>query len=72
MTRTREISYKEIYDATKHVSVKFCEWINKNRYQKYWGSDAPNCDKWYVPYTPPDRKYYTLDELYDLFSKEYL
>ena len=51
----------------KMVAVNFAEWMHKNRYVKYWGSDAPNCDKWYVSYTPPDRKYYTTDELYELF-----
>ena len=51
----------------KMVAVNFAEWMHKNGYLKYWGSDAPNSDKWYVSYTPPDRKYYTTDELYELF-----
>ena len=59
-----------IIETMKKVAIKFAEWVNKNRYVKYFGSDAPNCDKWYVSYSPPDRKYYTTDELYELFIED--
>ena len=54
-------------EVVKLVAVSFAEWINKNKYVKYWGSDAPNCDKWYVQYSKADRNFYTTEELYELF-----
>ena len=56
-----------IAEAMKEAAVRFALWVNKNRYSKYWGSDKPNDGKWYVQYTKPDRKYYTTEELYDMF-----
>jgi len=61
------INDNTINDAVKMVAVNFAEWIHKNRYVKYWGNEGENCGKWYVSYTPPDRKYYTTDELYEMF-----
>lgn len=57
-----------ITSTMKMVAVNFAEWVNKNRYSKYWGSDEPNRNKWYVGYTTPDsRKYFTTEELYEMF-----
>jgi hypothetical protein len=56
--------------SRKITAVQFVEWMHKHRYAKYWGSDKPNCEKWYVVNTMPDRKYYTLEELYDIFERE--
>ena len=56
-----------IAEAMKEAAVRFALWMNEKMYSKYWGSDEPNCGKWYVQYTKPDRKYYTTEELYDMF-----
>jgi hypothetical protein len=56
--------------SRKITAVQFVEWMHKHRYAKYWGSDKPNCEKWYIMNTMPDRKYYTLEELYDIFERE--
>lgn len=45
----------------------FHEWMHNERYSKYWGSDGPNCNKWYKQYTLPDREYYTYDELINFY-----
>jgi hypothetical protein len=50
--------------------MKFHRWAYENHYSKYWGSDKPNNQKWYKSYTPPSRKYYTDDELFELFKEE--
>jgi hypothetical protein len=51
------------------IDEKFINWIYPS-YSKYWGSDGPNCGKWYKNSTMPDRKYYTLKELYDVYTSE--
>ncbi len=51
----------------KMAAINFSEWIYIKKYVKYFGNDGPNCGKWYEGYTPPNRKYYTTDELYELF-----
>jgi len=57
-----------ITGAVKMVAVNFAEWKYKNGYiSKYFGNEGDNCDKWYKQYTTPDRKYYTTDELYEMF-----
>ncbi len=59
-----------IHEVMKEASVRFAEWMNQNRYSKYFGSDGPNCGKWYVQYTTPDRTYFTTEELYDIFVEQ--
>lgn len=41
----------------------FYEWARKERYEIYFGNNGPNCGKWYISYTKPDRQYFTTDEL---------
>ncbi|HRP33526.1 MAG TPA: hypothetical protein PKV73_16635 [Agriterribacter sp.] len=66
-----EIAKLEQYIAYKaqQEAIGFHRWAHENHYSIYWGSDGPNCDKWYKGYTPPDRKYYTDEELYNLYIK---
>ena len=59
------------FEAIQSSCVKFAEWIYKNRYQRYWGSDKPNNDKWYIQYTHANRNYFTTEQLFDIFIKEY-
>ena len=56
-----------IHLTKEEVAIGFLEWINENRYSKYWGSDEPNCGKWYIQYTPAGRKYYSSDELFEMY-----
>ena len=56
-----------LMDTMKMAAVNFADWVHKKRYVKYWGNEGENCGKWYIGYTPPDRKYYTTDELFELF-----
>jgi len=59
-----------VREAMKEAAVRFAEWLNENRYSKYWGSDEPNCGKWYVQYTPAGRKYYSTEELFEMFVED--
>ena len=59
-----------VREAMKEAAVRFAEWLNENRYSKYWGSDEPNCGKWYVQYTPSGRKYYSTEELFEMFVED--
>jgi hypothetical protein len=59
-----------ISEDAKQIAMKFHRWAYENHYSKYWGSDKPNNQKWYKSYTPPSRKYYTDDELFELFKEE--
>lgn len=67
---------QKVEDACRHrlggkqKAVDFAEWMNENRYVKYWGSSGENCNKWYQSYTPPNRPYYTTEELYNLFINQ--
>lgn len=51
-------------------AVKFAEWIHDQMYTKYFGSEGENVGKWYKSYTKPDRKYYTLSELFTIYKGE--
>lgn len=54
----------------KEDACAFAEWIYKSGFVKYWGSDVPNCNKWYRQYSMPDRRYFTTNELFELYLKE--
>ena len=65
-----EMMDRVLIKQTKKTSIYFAEWIHKNLYTVYWGSDKPNCDKWYIYGTMPDREYLTSNQLYDKFISE--
>lgn len=56
---------KAMEEYAQQQAIEFLEWVDKNRYEKFWGGDLPNLHKWYIPYTPPSREYLTTNELYD-------
>ena len=62
-----EAQIKELQGKLKEVCVGFGDWINKNRFSKYFGNEGENVDKWYIQYSKPGREYYTTDELFDLY-----
>ena len=63
-------SIKRVTDTLKKHAIEFAQWMNDKRYSLYWGSDAPNCGKWYIQYTTPTREYFTTSELYEKFNNE--
>jgi len=69
MTKERPVGTKGTKD--RMLAIAFLEWIFKNRYQRYWGSDNPSNDKWYIHNTHANRNYVTTEELFDIFIKEY-
>lgn len=71
LMKQRELAIGVRGTQDKIIAVAFAEWIFKNRYQRYWGSDNPNNDKWYIQYTHANRNYFTTEQLFDIFIKEY-
>jgi hypothetical protein len=53
-------------EVLREQFAKIVNWLYPT-YSKYWGSDTPNCNKWYERGTMPDRNYYTTEELYDRY-----
>ena len=56
--------------SEEKIAIEFVEWVYKERFVKYWGSDEPYCGKWYKQYTPPTRQYYSTEELFQQFKKQ--
>jgi len=57
--------------SQKDICFAFIDWLWSAKYSKYWGSDEPNNGKWYKLYSHPDRRYYTLKELFELAMRDH-
>jgi hypothetical protein len=64
--------FREVGTKDNELMFRFIDWLYSAGYSKYWGSDEPSNGKWYKSYTMPDRKYYTLKELFDIAVNDQL
>jgi hypothetical protein len=64
-----EVNCQKNVEESDKFTCDFATWMQKERYVLYWGSDGPNCNKYYKAYAPPDRAYYTMQELLNVYKK---